>query len=88
MYDVYCFGLVLLEMISSDVNVSHAFKYLCKSINHGNKNLLISMVDDAELRDILNKSLDETPSKRWTVKQLQNHNFFQKSDADHHSIFL
>ena len=32
-YDVYCFGLCLLEMISSDVSVPHAFKYLCKLIN-------------------------------------------------------
>lgn len=46
MYDVYCFGLVLLEMVTSDINVPHAIKYLCKSINHGHKHELIAMIDD------------------------------------------
>jgi len=32
-YDVYCFGLVLLEMITSDLQIPHAFKYICKIIN-------------------------------------------------------
>jgi len=32
-YDVYCFGLVLLEMITSDLQIPNAFKYICKIIN-------------------------------------------------------
>jgi len=48
-YDVYCFGLVLLEMISSDIPVAHSFKYLCKLINQGSKDNLISMIEDKQL---------------------------------------
>jgi WNK lysine deficient protein kinase len=35
--DIYCFGLSLLEMISSDVSGTQAFKVLCKIINKGEK---------------------------------------------------
>lgn len=45
-YDVYCFGLCLLEMISSDIQVPHAFKYLCKLINQGKKNEILNMIQD------------------------------------------
>jgi WNK lysine deficient protein kinase len=43
-YDVYCFGLVLLEMISYKIQVPHAFKYLCKLINQGQKNYILSLI--------------------------------------------
>ena len=34
-YDIYCFGLILLEMISYKIQVPHAFKFLCRLINQG-----------------------------------------------------
>lgn len=34
-YDVYCFGLVVLEMITSDLQIPNAFRYVCKIINQG-----------------------------------------------------
>jgi hypothetical protein len=45
-YDVYCFGLCLLEMISSDIKVPHAFKYLCKLINLGYKDKILNLIED------------------------------------------
>jgi WNK lysine deficient protein kinase len=46
-YDVYCFGLCLLEMITSDIKVPHTFKYLCKLINLGFKDKIINLIEDA-----------------------------------------
>lgn len=43
-YDVYCFGLVLLEMISSDIGVPHAFRHLCKLINQGKKEIVLAQI--------------------------------------------
>lgn len=45
-YDVYCFGLILIEMISSDLNVPNAFKYLCRMINQGKLYEITSMIQD------------------------------------------
>lgn len=85
-YDVYCFGLCLLEMISSDIKVPHAFKYLCKLINLGYKDKLLSLIEDKWLRDILSITLHDRPESRLTVEEIQNHTFFQKSESDHKSI--
>jgi serine/threonine protein kinase len=87
-YDVYCFGLVLLEMITSDVPVPNAFKYLCRLINQGYKDSLISMIEEDWLRDILKNTLNDDPEGRWTVADLQNHQFFRESGADHKAIQL
>lgn len=87
-YDVYCFGLCLLEMISSDVSVPHAFKYLCKLINQGYKDLILSKIEDQGLRDILEISLHENPNNRCSVEELKNHQFFCKYPSDHMQIQL
>ena len=60
-YDVYCFGLCLLEMISSDIKVPYAFKYLCKLINLGFRDKILNLIEDKQLRDILSITLNEQP---------------------------
>lgn len=78
--------MCLLEMISSDVQVPHAYKYLCKLINNGMKDLLIDMIEDKYLKEILKFTLNEKPDERGTVEHLKNHKFFQKSESDHQAI--
>ena len=75
-FDVYCFGLIVLEMISSDIEVPHAFKYLCKEINLGKLNDIFSYIENQVLTNFLSKCLKENPDERWSVAQLQNHEFF------------
>lgn len=75
-FDVYCFGLILLEMISSDLDVPHAYKHLCRLINQGKCREIIRMVVDPVLSDFLQNALEENPDKRWSVNELQNHAFF------------
>jgi serine/threonine protein kinase len=65
--DVYCFGLSLLEMISSDVSGTHAFKVLTKIINKGEKQEILSSIIDDKLRDIIAKSLEEDPDCRASI---------------------
>lgn len=48
-FDVYCFGLILIEMISSDLNIPCAFKHLCRLINYGKLPEILSMVEDPVL---------------------------------------
>jgi hypothetical protein len=55
-------------MISSDVQVTNTFKYLCKLINQGFKDILINMVEDKELRDILEITLNDNPASRWSIE--------------------
>ena len=62
--------MCLLEMISSDLKVPHAFKYLCKLINNGMKDNLISMIEDKHLREILDITLNEDPLLRLSVHDL------------------
>lgn len=57
-------------MISSDVQVTNTFKYLCKLINQGFKDILINMVEDKELRDILEITLNDDPASRWSIEDL------------------
>jgi hypothetical protein len=57
-------------MISSDVQVTNTFKYLCKLINQGFKDILINMVEDKELRDILEITLNDNPASRWSIEDL------------------
>lgn len=78
--------MCLLEMISSDVQVPHAYKYLCKLINNGMKDVLVNMIEDKYLKEILKITLNENPQERGSVEQLKNHKFFQKSESDHKAI--
>ena len=48
-YDVYCFGLVLLEMITSDLKITNAFKYICKIINQGNISKIINNIQNESI---------------------------------------
>jgi hypothetical protein len=66
-YDVYCFGLIVVEMISSDLNVPNAFKYLCRLINQGKLNEILSMIDDPIMQDFINHTLHVNPNDRWSV---------------------
>ena len=49
---------------------------------------LINMIEDDWLRDILKITLNDNPECRWSVADLQNHQFFQKSESDHKAIQL
>ena len=69
-YDVYCFGLILIEMISSDIPVPHAFKYLCKLLNHGAKDKIFEYIVHEDLRNLLINVLDDNPENRLDVKNL------------------
>ncbi len=68
--DIYCFGLSLLEMISSDISGTQAFKVLCKIINKGEKQQIISSIIDDGLRDIISRSLESDPDKRISLDDL------------------
>lgn len=46
------------------------------------------MIEDDWLRDILQITLNDNPECRWSVADLQNHQFFQKSESDHKAIQL
>jgi hypothetical protein len=51
-------------MISSDVDVPHAFKNLCKLINQGKIQEIINMVEDPILADFLSHCLNENQLER------------------------
>ena len=46
------------------------------------------MIEEDWLRDILKNTLNDDPEGRWTVADLQNHQFFRESGADHKAIQL
>ena len=56
--DIFCFGLSLLEMISSDISGTHAFKVLCKIINKGGATQVLSSIEDEQLRDMISRALE------------------------------
>lgn len=56
-FDVYCLGLAILEMISSDMSGPKAFKYLCKIMNKGDKQKILENIIDENLKDFISKAL-------------------------------
>lgn len=88
MFDVFCFGLSLIEMISSDISGSHAFKQLCKMINRGEKNLILGNVLDDKLRDFISRCLEEDPLKRASIEELLEHPFLINTENVHEPIKL
>ena len=51
-YDVLCIGMALLEMILT-ATTKHAFDFLCKAFNHGQKQEILENLTNAELRNFV-----------------------------------
>lgn len=60
-FDVFCFGLALLEMASAEVVGSHTFRFLNRILNKGHKLKMLNSIEDELLRDFLSLSLEENP---------------------------
>lgn len=60
-FDVFCFGLALLEMVSAELVGPHTFKYINRLLNKGHKPKILESIEDELLRDFLSKSLEEDP---------------------------
>jgi len=90
MFDIFCFGLSLLEMIliSSDITGPHTFKQLCKIINKGEKDEILRNIIDEKMRDFITKALEDDPEKRATLEELLQHPFLLKGENDHHEVKL
>jgi serine/threonine protein kinase len=84
--DIFCFGLSLLEMISSDISGTHAFKVLCKIINKGGAMQVLSSIEDEQLRDMISRALEQEPDKRATLDELLAHSFLVKAENDHNPV--
>ena len=63
-FDVYCFGLAVLEMISSENNSS---KYLSQLLNKGKKAIILEAILNDALRNFLSSALEEKKEQRSTV---------------------
>ena len=63
-FDVYCFGLAVLEMISSENNSS---KYLSQLLNKGKKAIILEAILNDDLRSFLSSALEEKKEQRSTV---------------------
>ena len=57
MFDVYSFGLAVLEMITSDFQGHSAFKCICKLINRDGLNQIIENIENDLLKDFIRCSL-------------------------------
>ena len=57
--DVLCFGLSLLEMITSDLQGHCAFRVLCKLINKGQMLKILQTIENPILSDFIYCSLKE-----------------------------
>lgn len=75
-FDVFCFGLALLEIISAEIVGPHTFRFLNRILNKGGKMKVINSIEDPLLRDFLSKALEENPEKRAAITQLVDHEFF------------
>ena len=76
-------------MISSDLSGPKAFKYLCKIIDRGEKQLLLDSIIDEKLKDFLARALEDDPDKRASIDELQQHSFLEKEGAcDHGTLKL
>ena len=60
-------------LMSSNVQLSHTFKFLCKILNKGEKADVLKCIVDELLTDFISKALDEDPAKRATVDELLTH---------------
>lgn len=69
--------LVYAETASSQGQ--HPYKFLCRCLNNCKKEKLLNMLQDATLRDFLAKALAKSEEERWSLGQLQEHEFFKDS---------
>lgn len=87
-YDVFCFGLSLIEMISSNMSIPKAFKIISKIIKSGEKEKILEYILDDDLREFLSRALEEDPDKRASIEELLEHKFLVKQESDHRSVKL
>jgi len=81
-FDVYCFGLILLELISSPIQ----FKIICKLLNKGLTQEVVANLNNPALASLIAISLEPDPLKRATIAHLQEHQFFSDKENDHEVI--
>ena len=81
-FDVFCFGLALLEMLCSELNGPTAFKHLCKISNDLGTQKILDYITNSDLRELLSKALEEHHDKRATLEELNTHQFFSISTHD------
>ena len=85
--DSYCFGLAILEIITSGIAVSKAFHSIVKILNlEKGKELIIDMISDKQLRQFLLLALHENPEERGSVQDLLHHPFLEKAHNDHQPV--
>jgi hypothetical protein len=66
-FDVFCFGLALMEMTSAEIVGPHSFSFINRLLNKGYKMRMLNSIEDELLRDILSQALEEDPQKRATI---------------------
>lgn len=81
-FDIYCFGLVLLELISQSCH----FKILCKMLSKGMHREILQNLDNEDLRDLVAAALEPDAQKRAGISQLQEHPFFKNKENDHEVV--
>jgi serine/threonine protein kinase len=85
-YDIFCFGLSLIEMISANMPIPHTLKYICRIIKNGEKQKILQHIDDEDLRDFIRRSIEENPENRSSVEELMSHAFLKKTENDHKGV--
>jgi len=53
--------------MSSNMQITQVFKLLCKIINKGEKNEVLKNIKDLQLRNFIERSLEENPETRATL---------------------
>lgn len=80
--DVYCFGLTLLEMLTSEkAQERRTLRYIIRILNRGCKQRILNVFLNERLRDFLATATDEDPNSRLDVRRLRQHAFLQEEDA-------
>ena len=52
-FDVFCFGLALMEMASAEIIGPHTFRFINRLLNKGYKTRMLDSIEDELLRDFL-----------------------------------
>jgi len=63
----------MLEIIKSEVGGQHVFRYIKHALHHGQKDKILSFINDETLKDFLGRALEDDCQKRATIKELLNH---------------
>lgn len=81
-YDVFCIGVVLLEIILTNIMPRNAIECLFQFINKHQTTRLLSHLTDSNLHDFAEKCISEVPSKRLSAEQLLKHPFLKIHQED------